>query len=105
MECDDDAGGREVPAVHQQGTSGEGKAGGKVRPLGAKQTEGLEPRASQWSPTRTDAWRPVAPPQPHSTGQDPGASLSSKRGWGTPSMTEAEFPTTSGERGLGAKLS
>lgn len=40
MEGDDDAGGREVPAVHQQGASGEGKAGDNVRPLGAKQTSG-----------------------------------------------------------------
>lgn len=34
VEGDDDAGGREVRAVHQQGASGEGKAGGHIRPWG-----------------------------------------------------------------------
>lgn len=47
VEGDDDAGGREVPAIHQQGASGEGKTGDKEDRWGQSRPQGLEPRASQ----------------------------------------------------------
>lgn len=70
VEGDDDAGGREVHAVHQQGASGEGKAGGHIRSWGRSRAKVLEPRALWPSPVWTEAWCLGGPAQLPSTGED-----------------------------------
>ena len=101
MEGDDDAGGREVCAVHQQGASGEGKTAGQEGLYRQSRHKGPEPWASlEWM--MPGVWwghsciAPCKTPEPHLVLQHGKEALR---------MITAGSPTNLGKLGLRVKLS
>lgn len=95
VEGDDDAGGREVPAVHQQGAPGK-KRRGTTKTFADKADVGAGTTGIM---VVTSVGR-----RPGTRGRRTILTVPGKTP-GPPRMTAAQFPTTLGECGLVAKLS